>query len=382
MPASGDDVRYGENMDPATYSINTIRGEAMHALIRYALWVRRHLEKEPNGEDRIARGFDEMPEVRSVLEKHLDPNQEPSVAIRAVYGEWLPSLFWLDRNWVRNNINTIFPREEALENFRNVAWEAYIIFGRPYNDLFDALLAEYRRAIERIGSPSQNWQHLGDPDSRLAEHLMIEFWWGHIDWEKPEGLMAAFYGKAGPKLRGWALEFVGRSLREDTGQTPPEVLHRLKGLWEKRIEFLRSAGEVSADSGELRSFAWWFVSKRFDSMWAIDQVRHVLHVAGKIDYEFMVAERLAELSAEMPARTVECLSMIVESDKDGWDILGWREHARTILSVAIKSKDSAARKQAVELVHRLAARGHSEFSDLVPSTSEQSPDSGGVAEGK
>src|SRR2546427_11084405 len=232
MPTREDDACYGENMDPATYSINTTRGEAMHALVRYACWVRLHLEKEPDGKARAAHGFDEMREVRSVLENHLDPNQDPSLAIRAVYGYRFVTLYFHDRNWAKANLTRVFAHEDALKELRDVAWETYIVANQPSDEVFDALLEEYRRAIEAIGVPRRkNWQHLGNPDSRLAEHLMIEYWWGHINGEKPEGLMASFYAKADPKLRAWTLEFIGRSLHEPSAQVGVEVLARLKNLW-------------------------------------------------------------------------------------------------------------------------------------------------------
>src|SRR5713101_5311940 len=53
-PTPEDEARHGgSNMDPATLSINTTRGEAMHAVVRYALWVRRHLEKRPEAKNRF-----------------------------------------------------------------------------------------------------------------------------------------------------------------------------------------------------------------------------------------------------------------------------------------------------------------------------------------
>jgi len=366
MPTPEDDVRYGENMDPATYSINTTRGEAMHALIRYALWVRRCQEKERDGKARAARGFDEMPEVRSVLEKHLDPNYEPSNAVRAVYGQRFAALYFLDRTWAKANITRVFPSDDASKGLRNVAWGAYIIFCQPYDELFDALVGEYRKAIAAIGASSKNWQHLGNPDSRLAEHLMIEYWWGHIDFEKPEGLMASFYAKADPKLRSWALEFIGRSLREPSAPISIDVLERLKALWATRLEAVRSLGEASPDGEELRGYPWWFVSKRFDDEWAIDQLRQALLFAGKLDFDDLVVERLAELAKEMPAKAVECLSMIVEGDKEGWGVLGWQDHARTILSAAMGSEDGQAKNAAIVLINKLGARGYFDFRDLLP----------------
>jgi hypothetical protein len=79
-----------------------------------------------------------------------------------------------------------------------------------------------------------------------------------------------------------------------------------------------------------------------------------------------VLERLAEVSASMPLKTIDCLSLIVEGDKDGWVILGWREQARTIIGTVIRSADEGARRRAVDLVHRLGTRGHFDFRDLLP----------------
>lgn len=369
MPTREDEARYSQSMDPVTYSINTVRGEAMHTLIRYALWVRRCLEKEPDGKARVAHGFDEMPEVRSVLEKHLDPNFDPSIAIRAVYGQRFPGLHFLDRIWAKANVTKIFPGDDASKALRDAAWRAYIIFCQPCNELFDALLEEYRRAIEAIGTSSQNRQHLDNPDSRLAEHLMVEYWWGHIDWEKPGGLLEKFYANADPKLRGWALEFVGRSLHEESGEIPAEILERLKSLWLKRFGLVRAAGKGSPESEESRSFGSWFISKKFENKWAIEQLREVLLIAGRVGSDHLVVERLAGLVKEMPSRSIECLSMIVEGDTDGWGILVWREHARTVLSAAINSQDVEAQNSAVNLIHRLGARGYFEFRDILSSKS-------------
>lgn len=84
-PTPEHEIRFGgSNMNPNELSINTVRGNAMHAVVRYALWIRRHFEQMGDRGELIRRGFDEMPEVRQVLDEHLDPDQEPSLGIRSV----------------------------------------------------------------------------------------------------------------------------------------------------------------------------------------------------------------------------------------------------------------------------------------------------------
>ena len=58
--------------------------------------------------------------------------------------------------------------------------------------------------------------------------------------------------------------------------------------------------------------------------------------------------------------------MMIEGDKEGWNIHSWKDDARKILSNALKSKDKEARGFAIDLVNRLGARGfYEEFRDLL-----------------
>lgn len=365
-PTPEYEARYGgSNMDPATLSINTTRGEAMHAVVRYALWVRRHIEEATNGKDRIARGFDEMPEVREILDHHLDPGHDPALAIRAVYGQWFPWLVFLDPHWATQSVTRIFPTEATLRELRDAAWETYITFCAPYDNAFDLLREEYGRAIERIGTASGERQSLADPDRRLAEHLMTLYWRGKLSLDEPDGLLMRFYAKASDSLCSHALAFVGRSLHSTEEEVAPQILDGLKVLWERRLNAARSATPPTSHIAELAAFGWWFVSAKFDDAWAIVQLEEALKLAVRVEPDHLVVERLATLAAAMPAHAVECLSLIIEGDKEGWHIHGWREHTRTILSSALQSTDNTARQAAVDLVHRLGARGHLGFRNLL-----------------
>ncbi len=355
----------GQNMDLATQSIKTTRGKAMHAVMRYALWVRRHIENEPNGKERMARGFDEMPEVREVLDTHLDPGQDRALAIRAVYGQWFPSLVLLDREWAAAHVSKIFPSDESLRDLRAAAWETYLFFRAPYDSVFEVLREEYSRAVERIGTGDTQRRHMADPEERLAEHLMVLYWRGKLSLDEPDSLLARFYAKASDKLCGHAFSVRGRRLYHAQENTvPPEILDRLRILWEQRLDAARSATPLS-HAVELAAFGWWFTSRKFDDVWAMAQLTEVLRLIGKVDADRRVVERLAALAVDMPQQVVECLHLMVEGDKEGWAIYGWREHARTILATAIQSYNAEACEAATTLVHRLGARGYLEFRDLL-----------------
>lgn len=97
----------------------------------------------------------------------------------------------------------------------------------------------------------------------------------------------------------------------------------------------------------------------------MDQLTEVLRLVRKVDADWLVAERLAALATDKPRQAVECLRLMVEGDKKDWGILGWHEHARAILTTARQGSDPEAQQAAVDLVHRLGARGYFEFRDLL-----------------
>ena len=361
-PTPEDELRYGgSNMDPAALSINTTRGAAMHAVIRYALWVRRYLEKQTNAHERLAQGFKEMPEVREVLEAHLDPAHDPSLAIRAVYGQWFPWLVLLDEQWAREHATQIFPLNEEEETYFDAAWNTYVVFNRPYDNVLDLLREQYGHAVKRIGHLKGDTHWPADPDKRLAEHLMAFHWRGKLPLDDP--LLAAFWEKAPDTLRGHALEFVGHALKQTEEEIPEKIIKRLKNLWESRLEQARKSPSPSEFAKELAAFGWWFVSTKFDVDWALDQLIASLQIAGKTEPVHMVLEQLAKTAETHPLKSVECLKMIVEADAEGWELYASRDYIRQILQLALEAPN--ARQEAERVIHYLGSRGFLGYKDLL-----------------
>ncbi len=345
------------SIDPDTFSINTTRGEAMHGVVGYALWVHRNLEKLPDGKQLIERGFTEMPEVKETLDRHLNPEIDPSPAIRSVYGHWFPWLHLLDKDWALKNIPIIFPENKGLKRLRSAAWETYIVSCAPYDNVFDALQEEYERAVDDLSPISEYSSHLGDPQEHLAEHLMSFYWRGKITLDDPSGLLARFYINAPEKVIAHAMNFVGRSLYHEK-LIPQNIIERLKALWEHRL-----CAEIP-NRNEIAAFGWWFASRKFDDLCAINQFKRAIKIAKQVKPDHLVIERLVELSSILPSHAVECLRLMIEVDEKGWLIYSWRDKARIVIRTAIQSEDMNARQTARALVNWLGARGL-EFRDLL-----------------
>jgi hypothetical protein len=363
-PDTEYEERYGgSNMDPVTLSLNTVRSQAMHAVMRYALWVREHLREAAGAEEGLARGFDEMPEVRSVLEDHLDPERDPSAAVRAVYGWWFPQLTLLDESWATENVAKIFPTQEPLRGLRRAAWGAYVVVQRPYDSVFEILRGEYEHAIQGLGFDSGERWLSAQPGERLVWHLMALFWRGKLDPEDPKDSLAQFYDVAPDHLRAHAVQFLTRQLRNPEVEASEEVLTRLRALWEMR---LRSMPEAAPDhrARELGAFAELVATGKFDKRWALEQLNEVVALGGQVDLDRGVIDYLADCASDMPSLVVRCLEGLIEETREEWRIFATRDSIREILTAAAQSSDADPQRGAREVANRLVARGYSDFQDL------------------
>lgn len=362
-PTPDYEEEHSENLDPLTLSINTVRGEAMHTVMRYSLWVRRSFET--GGEQsRAQAGFREMPEVQAVLEEHLQIEHDPARAVRAVYGQWFPWLVLLDRDWTADNATRIFPVGEDRAALWDAAWDAYVGFGGPYDHAFALLRDEYLRAIRDIGRERVQAVLAESSDERLAEHLTVFYWRGKLQLDEG-GLLRAFYSQAPARLRAHALGFVGHALHgPEKPPVPDAVRERLQSLWQWRLEETRGQ-ERSERMVELAEFGWWFASEKFPPDWALDQLCAVLRAVGKVEVTSGVVEAMTRLPDEYLERSVDALLLLIEGGHELWDYSVWEEDARAILARALSARDTAAREKAQDLINLTSARGFHGFDPLL-----------------
>jgi hypothetical protein len=357
-----EDERRLIGRSPAQYAINTTRGRALQTVIQYASWVRRQAAATPGAESAARNGLDDLPEVRAVLDRHLDPAIDPSLAIRSVYGEYLPWLHSLDHNWVGQSLSRIFPSGESP--LWDAAWDTYVTFCPVYDAVFSVLHAEYERAIERLGTGAQEADSGFDPEEKLVDHLLMMYLRGKLTFGDDQSLLSKFYRKATPRLRARAITFVGHVVHDSQEALEEDILYRIRILWEIRLAACKTASDPAA-LAELLSFGWWFASGKFADTWAFQQLEQVLLLTHQVEPDHMVVERLATVTAAAPAPALNCLRLLIEGDNDGWRVLGWSKEIRTVLQAALHHGDDVTKAAAVDLVHRLGAKGYSQFRDLV-----------------
>ena len=348
----------GENMDPFTLSLNTIRGRAMHVLIRYALWCARCLnvlEKE----DRM------VPEVQEQLEKMLDPKVEPTMTVRSVYGESLPNLFYLNKKWAEKSISSIFPEDTRYRALWRAAWEAYITYARFSSYVYDAMKTQYRNAVNSLESAAIS----AEAKQGLSEDLMVAYLKGLEDLGG-ESLIKLFFEKADSEVRGRAIWFIGRELEHMPEWKIEEkekeiIIKRIMDLWEWRTSEAEKADRRTKEKfvQELSGFGMWFINSPFSKTWSISQLVITLELnEGKIDLEIDVIDSLQNYVEENCLEVLKALNLIVKGDSEGWIVVASREKIKDLIELIIKTHPSQEIRNSVnDLVNNLTKKGHHEF---------------------
>jgi len=351
-PTPEHEERYGgSNMDPLTLSINTVRGESMHAIIQYATW-RKLAEEELD--------LESLPDVASNLEAHLDPARDRSAATRAAFGARLGLLDWVDPQWLTERLPLLFPSD--CQPLRLATWETFLAWVRPSQRMLELLGAEYRRAIDELPTPEDRRSRAGkDPGFAIAEHLATYAWWGTLDLETDE-LLHRFATKASADELTRFVDFIGRSL--DNNDITPEVRDRLMGIWEQIGVWI-----VERPDAErlkiLAPFGWWYGSGRLDPSWADDRLLHLLQIGVQLDPDFRVGKRLAVRATEDLPTALAIVRAYLRGQVTDRALYSVRDSFRLTLSLALKNTDAALVEEAEVILNEIGARGMIEFRDLL-----------------
>jgi hypothetical protein len=364
-PSREYEERYGgSNMDPMMLALNTTRGQAMFAVVAYAMWV--HRARGDGSEHSASGGFDLMPEVREVLDRHLDPQRDPSLAVRAVYGRSFPWLALIDDQWASQATLLIFPETEAGGELRDAAWHAYILYNQPYNAMLRVLRTQYSQAVDRLNAEPRPWRWAGGPrtpEQRLAAHLMAFYWRGLLKSEEAEGLLERFFAKASPDVRAFAIEFIGRGLR-DTDLLDSETRERLERLWDWRIAEAEQ-GRREDQRKEVAAFSWWADANKLSPEWRITQLERVLAVGGSLNSDSVTLAAIAKLAHDFPARSIHLLRTFLERERGGWTVEANTPEINNILRTCLTSKNPEAIADVEDTIHWLGSLGYWTFRDLL-----------------
>ncbi len=357
-PTEEEAVSLIQDRDYLTAAINTTRGDAVDAAIQYGLWLKSSLSEK---EQKTWSIENDAPELKAIFEEKLDVSKESFLGIRAVFGQRLGNIAWMDIKWFEEILPILFPVESGMKIYFDAVWETFMSFNPPYDNLLPVLSKQYERAVKEIGQHSAGKQRLENPDEMLAQNLLQFYFRGKIELES--GLFKDFYDSAPIELKEAVISFVGRRFKNC--KVTKKILERVVTLAEHRIEVIKKSKTPHVDAQEFKEFSWWVSSECFDTKWSLDILVEVLKLGCDLEGDHLVVEKYVTISSTFPLEVITSLELMVENDKKGWGVPTWGEELKVIIQNVLNSKNEAATLRAKEFIHRLVAKGNPQYKELL-----------------
>lgn len=285
--------RYGgDNMDPLTLSLNTVRPIALRALIK---WIVRFPD------------HDGVDEAFSAISLHL-PDATDSLADVAAIGEGLPGLMRVAPEWARENRFSLLGEESANEG-QQVMLTTVLEMSSPERNRLKYL----RPALEHALSDGPERYVMGfglfnrDGMSSIGRWLYCGYAEGWVD--KTDPILAKWHEVADDEHLGSAIAGLCGLLRNSEG-VAPEIVERISRLWDYHAEQLvsRKGGKV------VRGITALIESGYYDAAWWAPRLVVELKVN---PHEILlsdrdnVLEKLSEFDSEL---AIEALELIARCD--------------------------------------------------------------------
>jgi hypothetical protein len=273
--------------------INTLEGLGIINLILYSLWLKKNNK---------IKDLNSIPEVKDKLEYYL--KKQTSIIIHAVYGFYFHSLLYTDEHWTKDMIPKIFPKDR-VEHFWG-AWCAYVRANRPHYKAYSLLRDIYAYAIENMKYDIES-----ECNKNLVHHLADLYRWGIISLD--DHIFHKFWEKANDDVREEFISYVGQYLLKD--EKSKDVIERFKTLWEWRISYIKGLSNRQDFQKELKSFIHWFVSKKFDDKWALENLIKTVELVDGItdEHVYSALDVLVEMANEFPELVLKYIDLLIHN---------------------------------------------------------------------
>ena len=254
--------------------LNSLRGSVFSAMVHYALRYARI-----NNPKQVSR----WPQtIRKDFTKRLDRSLEPSLEFSFTLGNYLPNLLYLDKEWVVDNIDRIFPRQD--ESHWEAAFSGYLFLPQTSEDLYFLLKkrGDYQKALNTDFA-----------DQTVLERLIQHVCWDWIEDRETlndeNSLIYQLINIGNPKLLSGMVDFFLRRQYD----TPDKVKSKVKPAWRALIEVLSPNNSQAEYRGILGALSGWlglvdkideetlewlklsakYVGRRFNSAFFVETLR-------------------------------------------------------------------------------------------------------------
>jgi hypothetical protein len=263
---------------------NSTKGKIFTAMVNYSLRYARLYRK---GED--ARWVDS---IKKEFEKRLNREYDPCLGFSVILGMYLPYIYDLDKSWVIEEINHIFPKSIIEEHWK-AAFLGYLFNASiVYEDIY-CLLRENGHYAKAIETKFED-EHI---EERLVQHICIGYMEGWENLENKNSLISKLIERKNPSYISEIVSFfwMRRGTLTDKGKIKPlwKVLYEIALQYLDNPEYKRIISDLSKwlsliDEIDDTTFEWLKTSARYvevnnNAFYFIEYLLlHVDKVPGKV----------------------------------------------------------------------------------------------------
>ena len=254
--------------------LNSVRGSVFSAMVYYALRYARI--NNPKQEIRWPQA------IREDFTKRMDRNVETSFEFSFTLGNYLPNLLYLDKEWVVDNIDRIFSKQD--ESHWEVTFSGYL-FGPRISDYLYSLLKKRGDYQKALNTDFEDQEVLG----KLIRHACTGWIEDFETLNDETSLIYQLVNSNNPTLLSEMVHFFWRQ----RDNTPDKVKSKVRPAWRALIEVLAQKSSEAEYQEILGSLSGWlglidkidaetlewlklsakYVGRRFNSAFFVEALR-------------------------------------------------------------------------------------------------------------
>lgn len=345
--------------DPFSTAINSTRGRAFEALTSF-VYQDSKLNFSAKDEIKISQ------DVKDLYEETL--KKENTRAVMFLYGHYLPSFYFRDKEWIKGLLDKIFPIEPSKFDLFIASWEGYLS-SNLFEELFWDLGYLYKRALALDSNSYTKRNYFKDLEEGLAAHLALAF--VHFsEFTIESDLFQLFWSTKNVDRHKEFVSFIGRYLISRDDPAAFMLEHKIDAsVAESKLKvFWQWVLDKNVEPEVYSCFGFWFGDERqffSDLGWLAKQFSStVVKSNGDIEWEHNIIKAFPTLSETDPTDTLNIIRLYLLRQCDA----GPGYFSESIYGDSVKSalkiiqiKLPDGKKQVEELVSELLKKGSSKF---------------------
>lgn len=237
--------------------------------------------------------------------------KENTRAIMFMFGHYIPSFYFRDKDWMGGLLGKIFPENKEKHHLYTAAWEGYLA-NNLYRELFEnsVMQSQYQRALNEKFDTTPQQRHFKEPEEGLGTHLALAFMY-YDEFEFGHPLFDALWASDSP-AKAKFINFIGRSFVSGSNKQSDYLLKNNPKSRKKLIKLWDWLLKNCANVKVFAEFGFWISLNKdlFELSWLSKNVALTLEkTGGVLIWPVGLKDSLPQFAEYEPEETLKILRL-------------------------------------------------------------------------